>query len=257
VRDDRPFGGAGAARRRFLLLAGSRRHPSRAASRRLFRHPSGDAYAGFNALYAPDRKGGPIHGSRCWALRGRKLFELPTSLRRRARWKPDHDLVRSRSRRWKFDAIFALERSINGFRPGALAARRKDIAPLVNDLIDWMKRDGPSSRAPSTRWPRPMDYMLKRIDVFTAPRDGRICLSNNAAERELRGMPLAAIQAVRRLRSRRRARRGHADAEFTRPSSTTSIPKPGSPTCSARITINASQLEELLAVELGSRERAS
>jgi hypothetical protein len=34
-----------------------------------------------------------------------------------------------------------------------------------------------------------MDYMLKRIDVFTRfLEDGRICLSNNAAERELRGI---------------------------------------------------------------------
>src|SRR5271166_6686460 len=35
------------------------------------------------------------------------------------------------------------------------------------------------------------DYMLKRIDVFTRfLDDGRICLSNNAAERELRGIAL-------------------------------------------------------------------
>jgi hypothetical protein len=36
-----------------------------------------------------------------------------------------------------------------------------------------------------------MDYMLKRIDAFTRfLDDGRICLSNNAAERELRGIAL-------------------------------------------------------------------
>jgi transposase len=36
-----------------------------------------------------------------------------------------------------------------------------------------------------------MDYLLKRIDVFTRfLEDGRICLSNNAAERELRGIAL-------------------------------------------------------------------
>jgi Transposase IS66 family len=35
------------------------------------------------------------------------------------------------------------------------------------------------------------DYMLKRIDVFTRfLEDGRICLSNNAAERELRRIAL-------------------------------------------------------------------
>jgi IS66 Orf2 like protein len=37
----------------------------------------------------------------------------------------------------KFDAIFALERSINGSSPTErLAARHKEIAPLVDDLID-------------------------------------------------------------------------------------------------------------------------
>ena len=38
---------------------------------------------------------------------------------------------------------------------------------------------------------RAMDYMLKRIDSFTRfLGDGRICLSNNAAECELRGVAL-------------------------------------------------------------------
>ena len=36
-----------------------------------------------------------------------------------------------------------------------------------------------------------MDYMLKRWDAFTRfLEDGRICLTNNAAERELRGIAL-------------------------------------------------------------------
>ena len=60
-----------------------------------------------------------------------------------------------------------------------------------------------------------MDYMLKRWAAFTRfLDDGRICLTNNAAERALRGIALGRkALAVRRLRSRRRARRGdvHAD----------------------------------------------
>ena len=85
----------------------------------------------------------------------------------------------------KFDAIFMLERSINGLSPEQrVAARRKDIAPLVNDR----------ERAKLSRHnevAKAMDYMLKRIDIFTRfLEDGRICLSNNAAERELRGIAL-------------------------------------------------------------------
>ena len=68
--------------------------------------------------------------------------------------------------------------------------RRKDIAPLVDDLIEWMKRE----RAKLSRHndvAKAMDYMLKRIDAFTRfLDDGRICLSNNAAERALRGIAL-------------------------------------------------------------------
>jgi transposase len=89
------------------------------------------------------------------------------------------------------DAIFMLERSINGSSPAErVSARRRDIAPLVGDLIDWMKWE----RAKLSRHnevAKAMNYMLKRIDLFTRfLDDGRICLSNNAAERELRGIAL-------------------------------------------------------------------
>jgi hypothetical protein len=64
-----------------------------------------------------------------------------------------------------------------------VAARREDIAPLVNDLIDWMRRE----RAKLSRHnevAKAMDYMLRRTDVFTRfLADDRICLINNAAER--------------------------------------------------------------------------
>jgi transposase len=91
----------------------------------------------------------------------------------------------------RMDAIFALERSITRHSPEArVAARRRDIAPLVNDFVDWMTRErGKLSR--HNQVAKAIDYMLKRIAVFTRfLDDGRICLSNNAAERELRGIAL-------------------------------------------------------------------
>ena len=43
----------------------------------------------------------------------------------------------------------------------------------------------------TTPSPRRFNYTLKRVDVFTRfLHDGRICLSNNAAERALRGIAL-------------------------------------------------------------------
>ena len=127
------------------------------------------------------------------------------------------------------DAIFVLERSINGLSPEArVAARRKEIAPLVYDLIDWMKRErGKLSRHNEVA--KAMDYMLKAIDVFTRfLDDGRICLSNNPAEAELRGIALG-----RKCMFAGSDRGGERAAVMLtlirRPSSMTSIPGPGLP----------------------------
>ena len=191
VRDDRPFGGEAPPAAVFFYS------PDRAGI-----HPEqhlagycgilqADAYAGFNKLYAPDRKPGPITEAGCWAHARRKLFELADIASKARNQKPTTISPLAFEAVGKFDAIFLLERSINGLLPEArVGARRRDIAPLVNDLIDWMKRErGKLSRHNEVA--KAMDYVLKRLDVFTRfLEDGRICLSNNAAERELRGIAL-------------------------------------------------------------------
>ena len=191
VRDDRPFGGDAPPAAVFFYS------PDR-ASIHPEQHLAGycgilqaDAYAGFNVLYEPDRKPGPITEAGCWAHARRKLFELADIASKVRKGKAATISPIAFEAVQKFDAIFMLERSINGLSPEArVAARRKDIAPLVNDLIEWMKRE----RAKLSRHnevAKAMDYMLKRIDVFTRfLEDGRICLSNNAAERELRGIAM-------------------------------------------------------------------
>ena len=64
------------------------------------------------------------------------------------------------------------------------------ILHLIRELIDWMTRE----RARLSRHnevAKAFDYMLKRTGAFTRfLDDGRICLSNNAAERALRGIAL-------------------------------------------------------------------
>jgi transposase len=191
VRDDRPFGGEAPPAAVFFYSSdrGSI-HPEQ--------HLAGycgilqaDAYAGFNALYAPDRKGGPIAEAGCWAHARRKLFELADVASKARKGKPSTISPIAFEAVQKFDAIFALERAINGSSPEQrVAARRKDIAPLVNGLLDWMKRER-SKLSRHNEVAKAFDYMLKRIDAFTRfLDDGRICLSNNAAERELRGIAL-------------------------------------------------------------------
>ena len=191
VRDDRPFGGQAPPAAVFFYSADRAGiHPEQ--------HLAGycgilqaDAYAGFNALYALDRKPGPITEAGCWAHARRKLFELADIASKVRKGKPTMISPIAFAAVSKFDAIFALERSINGLSPEArVAARRKDIAPLVNDLIDWMKRER-GKLSHHNEVAKAFDYMLKRVDVFTRfLKDGRICLSNNAAERELRGIAL-------------------------------------------------------------------
>ena len=89
------------------------------------------------------------------------------------------------------DVIFDVERTINGLpTEQRLAVRRDQVAPLVTKLESWMR----FARARMSRHAdvgRAMDYMLKRWDTFSRfLGDGRICLSNNAAERALRGVAL-------------------------------------------------------------------
>jgi hypothetical protein len=81
--------------------------------------------------------------------------------------------------------------AINGQSPEKRKAVRQELsAPLVADLEAWMREQ----RAKLSRRndvAKAMDYMLKRWIAFTRfLEDGRICLSNNAAERGVRGIAL-------------------------------------------------------------------
>jgi transposase len=150
-----------------------------------------DAYGGFNALYPPDRKPGPITEAACWANARRKLFEVADAASKARNKSSTVISPIAFAAVQKFDAIFARERSINGLSPDQrLAVRRRDVGPPVNELIAWMKQQ----RAKLSRnndVAKAFDYLLKRIDAFTRVlADGRICLSNNAAERALRGIAL-------------------------------------------------------------------
>jgi transposase len=191
VRDDRPFGSQDPPAAVFFYSPNrDGTHPER--------HLAGytgilqaDAYAGFKALYKPDRPGGPITEAPCWAHARRKLFEL-ADIATKARDKASAVISPIASAAvQKFDAVFAAERAINRSSPAErLAARRKDVAPLVDDLIAWMRRER-AKLSHHNDVAKAMDYMLKRIEAFTRfLHDGRICLSNNAAERALRGIAL-------------------------------------------------------------------
>jgi transposase len=84
--------------------------------------------------------------------------------------------------------LFDIERGINGVSAEErLRVRQEQSAPLLAALEAWL-RDERSRLSRSAFAAKPIDYMLKRWDRFA--RDGRICLTNNAAERALRGFAL-------------------------------------------------------------------
>jgi hypothetical protein len=91
----------------------------------------------------------------------------------------------------RIDALFESERTINGASAERRRAVRQEVsAPLVADLEGWLRAQRPKlSRGNDLA--KAMDYLLKRWPAFTRfLDDGRICLSNNAAERALRGIAL-------------------------------------------------------------------
>jgi transposase len=91
----------------------------------------------------------------------------------------------------RIDAIFDIECSINGLPSSQrVTVRQQHVAPLVTSLESWMRTTrGRMSRHADVA--KAIDYMLKRWAAFTRfLGDGRICLTNNAAERALRGIAL-------------------------------------------------------------------
>lgn len=91
----------------------------------------------------------------------------------------------------RLDALFDIERATNGKSPAErLAARQELSAPLMAQLHTWLTGQvAKLSRGHDLT--KACLYMLKRWEAFTRfLDDGRICLTNNAAERALRCIPL-------------------------------------------------------------------
>ena len=87
----------------------------------------------------------------------------------------------------RIDELFAIERVINGKPPDERRATRQERSkPLVVALETYM-REQLRRLSPKNKVAKPIRYMLSRWASFTRfLDDGRVCLSNNAAERALR-----------------------------------------------------------------------
>jgi transposase len=85
--------------------------------------------------------------------------------------------------------LFEIERSINGQTPAQrLAVRRERSRPLVADLEIWMRQQR-ALLSTKNDTAKAINYLLNRWAAFIRfLDDGRVCLTNNAAERALRGV---------------------------------------------------------------------
>ena len=192
VRDDRPF--AGPAPPAAVYYASSDRrgeHPQK--------HLAGfagilqaDCYNGFEPMFDPHKKVLPITPAFCFAHARRGFFELADiekNAREGKKGKPVSPIALEAVRR--LDALFQIERAINGrSAEERRAVRQEKSKPLLDDMHAWLLRECQSlSRFAEVL--KPMNYMLSRWDDFARfLDDGRICLTNNAAERAIRPLTL-------------------------------------------------------------------
>ena len=192
VRDDRPFGGR-VPPAALYYASRDRRHEHPARHLRGFTGIlQADAYSGYNGLSDPSRPDGVITPALCWAHARRQFFELAdiAANSRRGRKAPAISPVALEAVR-RIDALFEIERTINGLSAEERRRVRQELsAPLVAELEAWLRAER-SRLSRSASVAGPIDYMLRRWDRFARfVEDGRICLTNNAAERALRGFAL-------------------------------------------------------------------
>lgn len=171
--------------------------------------------SGFNALFDPGRKALPATAAFCRAHGRRAFFELADIAQnaRRGRSATAISPIALEAVR-RIDQLFEIERKIHGSSAAErLRVRQDRSAPLLSDFEAWLRAES-ARLSGSSNVIKPINYLLKRWDGFARfVHDGRICLTNNAAERALRGFALGRkAWLFGRFSSRRRAgcRDGHA-----------------------------------------------
>jgi transposase len=145
-------------------------------------HLHADGYAGFAELYASS-EGGPANVTEvaCWAHARRKFFDVH---------KANGSPIAREALEW-IGALFDIERTIAGKSADQRRAVRQSLAKeQLDELAEWLDRQlkllsGKSELAGAIR------YARSRWDALTAyVDDGRLEISNNAAENAIRPVTL-------------------------------------------------------------------
>ncbi|CCW19764.1 Mobile element protein [Sphingobium indicum BiD32] len=177
VRDDRPFGGGDPPGVMFYYTRDrTGAHPQRQLPR-FTGILQADAYTGYEALYAPGRKLQPILEAACWAHARRPFYK-------EARLKGS-PLAREIVKR--MDAVVTAERQIWGRSADErLEYRQRHVASLVAELEAHLRQQYRRVSRKSDL-AKAISYMVSRWESFARfLHDGRICMTNNAAERRVR-----------------------------------------------------------------------
>ena len=183
VRDERPWGSSAPPAAAYLYSPDRKGEHAEAllGACRGFLHA--DAYAGFNGLYAPDAQTGAARLTEvaCWAHARRKIYDVHVATASAAA-----DVILKR-----IAELFQIEADIRGRGPGErLAVRQQQTVPKLEALkrvldATLAKISAKSSLAGAIRYARARWDALSR---FTT--DGRLEMTNNAAERAIRPLAL-------------------------------------------------------------------
>lgn len=195
VRDDRPFGGADPPAALFHYSRDRRGEHPQAHLDSWTGILQADAYGGYGELYAAGRRPAPVLEAGCFAHARRKFFELAdieAAARRKSRGERTGSIYPiALEAVQRLDALFDIEREINGLSTEARhAIRQERSAPLMEALHAWLIAQL-SRLSRNHDLAKAINYMLRRWPAFSRfLEDGRVCITNNAAERALRCVPL-------------------------------------------------------------------
>ena len=195
VRDDSPFGGPAPPAALFHYSRDRRGEHPRAHLATWTGILQADAYGGYGELYRGGREPGPVLEAGCFAHARRKFFELADvegAARKKSRGERTGQIYPiALEAVQRLDALFDIERAINcRSTADRLAARQEHSAPLMVDLQTWLHAQL-ARLSRNHDLAKAINYMLRRWPAFTRfLDDGRICITNNAAERALRGITL-------------------------------------------------------------------
>ena len=192
VRNDQPFGGPAPPGVVFYYSRNRKGEHPRMHLANYTGILQVDRYAGFNEMFKEGWADKPMTRANCWAHSRRQFFELAdiaTQMKRKKKGAAPIVSPLAVEALQRIDRIFDIERDING-RTAAerLAVRKEQVAPIVHDLESWMleERSKLSRHDPVAK---AINYLLNDWQGFTSfLGDGRICITNNAAEREVRGI---------------------------------------------------------------------